>query len=163
MAFNEEHGEKEVFRNRSEVIAMEKLTDQIGGSSSILPRPGVVHFSDCDTMKLTTDEEGKAKPPKKKKRNFKLPQKKVKKYEGVRQRKQGKWVPDVRVLGTKDRIWIGTFSTVEEATLAYDKTINEMKGAYAVTNILKPPPRYPSPMEIIYMNPPSSSIYNARI
>ncbi|PHU29613.1 hypothetical protein BC332_01706 [Capsicum chinense] len=142
---------------------MEKLTDQIGGSSSILPRPGVVHFSDCDPIKLTTDEEGKAKPRKKRKRNFKLPQKKVKKYEGVRQRKQGKWVPDVRVVGTKDRIWIGTFSTVEESTLAYDKTINEMKGAYAVTNILKPPPRYPSPTEIIYMNPPSSSIYNARI
>ncbi|KAM3397973.1 ethylene-responsive transcription factor CRF5-like [Capsicum galapagoense] len=163
MAFNEEHGEKEVFRNRSEVIAMEKLTDQIGGSSSILPRPGVVHFSDSDPMKLTTDEEGKAKPPKERKRNFKLPQEKVKKYKGVRQKKQGKWVADVRVVGTKDRIRIGTFSTVEEATLAYDKTVNEMKGAYAVTNILKPPPRYPSPTEIIYMNPPSSSIYNARI
>ncbi|KAF3648599.1 hypothetical protein FXO37_19368 [Capsicum annuum] len=70
MAFNEEHGEKEVFRNRSEVIAMEKFTDQIGGSSSILPRPGVVHFSDCDPMKLTTDEEGKAKPPKKKSHRY---------------------------------------------------------------------------------------------
>ncbi|PHT93839.1 hypothetical protein T459_01721 [Capsicum annuum] len=97
------------------------------------------------------------------KRNIKLLQEKLKKYEGVRQRKQGKWTAEVRVLGTKDRIWIGTFNTIEEASLAYDKTVNEMKGAYTMTNILKPPPRYPSPTEINYMNPPSSSIDNARI
>ncbi|KAF3659414.1 hypothetical protein FXO38_12651 [Capsicum annuum] len=96
-------------------------------------------------------------------KNIKLPQEKLKKYEGVRQRKQGKWTAEVRVLGTKDRIWIGTFNTIEEAYLAYDKTVNEMKGAYTMTNILKPPPRYPSPTEINYMNPPSSSIDNARI
>ncbi|PHT59288.1 hypothetical protein CQW23_01651 [Capsicum baccatum] len=143
-------------------------------------------------MKLTTDEEGKAKPPKERsqrymkrhvkrnpllknentevisienslERNLKLPQEKLKKYKGVGQRKQGKWMAEVRVLRTKDRIWIGTFNTVEEVALAYDKTINEIKGAYTVTNILKPPPRYPSPTEINYMNPPSSSIDNARI
>ncbi|PHU29595.1 hypothetical protein BC332_01688 [Capsicum chinense] len=163
MAFNGEHGEKEVFRKCSKAIPMKKLNDQIGGNSFILPRSGVVHFSDCVPMKLTTDEEGKAKPPEERKRDLKLPQEKVKKYKGVRQRKQGKWVVEDRVLGAKDRIWIGTFNTVKEAALAYDKTINEIKGAYAVTNIVKPPPRYPSPMEIKYMSPPSSSIDNARI
>ncbi|KAF3637968.1 hypothetical protein FXO37_24613 [Capsicum annuum] len=60
--------------------------------------------------------------------------------------------------GTKDRIWIGTFNTTEEAALAYDDTAIEMKDAEALTNILKPPPRYHPPTEINYMNPPYSSI-----
>ncbi|KAM3324331.1 ethylene-responsive transcription factor like [Capsicum chacoense] len=87
----------------------------------------------------------------------------VKKYKGVRQRKSGKWVEEVRVLGTKDHIRIGTFNTAEETALAYDETVIEMKGADAVTKILKQPPRYTPLMEINYMNPPSSSIDNSRI
>ncbi|PHU29614.1 Ethylene-responsive transcription factor CRF5 [Capsicum chinense] len=136
-------------------------------------------------MKLSTDEEGKEKGKKSEihegaceeetivknentkvisienslERDLKLPQENVKMYKGVRQRKQGK----VRFAGTKDRIWIGTFNTAEEAALAYDETAIEMKDAEAVTNILKPPPRYHPPMEINYMNPPYSSIDNARI
>ncbi|XP_047258818.1 ethylene-responsive transcription factor ERF070-like, partial [Capsicum annuum] len=181
--------EKEVFRKRSKVIAMEKVTDQIVGSSYILPRPGVVHYSGYDPTKLSTYEEGKAKGKKSEihekaceeepivknenaevisiensiERDLKMPQEKVKKYEGVRQRKPGKWVAEVRVLGTKDQIWIGTFNTAEETSLAYDETVIEMNGAGAVTNILKPPPGYTPPTEINYLNPPSSSIDNSRI
>ncbi|PHU29602.1 hypothetical protein BC332_01695 [Capsicum chinense] len=168
---------------------MGKLTDQIGGSSSILPRPGVLHFSGCDPVKLSTDEEGKANGKNSEiqekaceeepivknentemilienylERDLKLPQEKVKRYKGVSQRKPGKWVAEVRVLGTKDPIWIGTFNTTEVAVYPYDETLIEMKGADTVTNILKKPPRYTSQMKINYMNPPSSSIYNARI
>ncbi|PHT59290.1 hypothetical protein CQW23_01653 [Capsicum baccatum] len=145
---------------------MRKLTDQIGGSSSILPRPGVVHFLGCDPMKLSTNEKGKAKGNKSEihekaykeepivknekiemisienylERDLKLPQKKVKRYKGVRQIKLGKWVAEVRVSGTKDPIWIGTFNTAEVVAFPYDETLIEMKGADAVTNILKTPP-----------------------
>ncbi|KAF3638316.1 hypothetical protein FXO38_23289 [Capsicum annuum] len=168
---------------------MGKLTDQIGGSSYILPRLRVVHFSGCDPMKLSTDEEGKAKGKKSEihektceeepivknentemilienylERDLKLPQEKVKRYKEFSQRKPGKWVAEVRVLGTKDPIWIGTFNTAKVAAYPYDETLIEMKGADVVTNILKTPPRYTSQMKINYMNPPSSSIDNARI
>ncbi|KAF3648598.1 hypothetical protein FXO37_19367 [Capsicum annuum] len=139
---------------------MEKLTDQIEGSSCILPRLGVVHYSGFDPTKLSTYEEGKAKEKKLEihekaceeepivknensevisienslERDLKMPQEKVKKYKGVRQRKPGKWVAEVRVLGVD-----------------------------AMTKILKQPPRYTPLTEINYMNPPSSSIDNSRI
>ncbi|PHU29612.1 Ethylene-responsive transcription factor [Capsicum chinense] len=168
---------------------MEKLTDQIEGSSCILPRLGVVHYSCFDPMKLSTYEEGKAKGKKLEihekayeeepivknensevisienslERDLKMPQEKVKKYKGVRQRKPGKWVAEVLVLGTKDQIGIETFNTAEETALAYDKTVIEMKGADVMTKILKQPPRYTLLTEINYMNPPSSSIDNSRI
>ncbi|MCD9646800.1 hypothetical protein HAX54_036983 [Datura stramonium] len=47
---------------------------------------------------------------------------------------------------------------IEEVALAYDKTVIEMRGVDALTNILKPPPR-----EINFMNPPSSSLDDARV
>ncbi|KAM3397972.1 ethylene-responsive transcription factor like [Capsicum galapagoense] len=181
--------EKEVFRKRQKVIAMEKLTDQIERSSCILPRLGVVHYSGFDPTKLSTYEEGKAKGKKLEihekaceeepivknentevisienslERDLKMPQEKVKKYKGVRQRKPGKWVAEVRVLGTKDQTRIETFNTAEETTLAYDETVIEMKGANAMTKILKQPPRCTPLTKINYMNPPSSSIDNSRI
>ncbi|KAF3676368.1 hypothetical protein FXO38_04310 [Capsicum annuum] len=188
MAFSEEHGKRRSSES-AQKFSMGKLTDQIRESSSILPRPGVVHFSGSDPMKLSIDEEGKAKGKKSEihekaceeepivnnentemisienylERDLKLPQEKGKRYKGVRQRKPGNWVAEVRVSGTKDPIWIGTFNTAEVATFPYDEALIEMKGANVVTNILKTPPRYTSHMKFNYMNPPSSSIDNARI
>jgi len=46
----------------------------------------------------------------------------VKKYKGVRLRKWGKWVAEVRNTKMKTGAWLGTFNIAEEAALAYDKT-----------------------------------------
>lgn len=42
------------------------------------------------------------------------------KFKGVRQRKWGKWVSEIRVPGTQDRLWLGSFSTAEAAAVARD-------------------------------------------
>ncbi|KAM4075748.1 hypothetical protein ACJW30_12G011300 [Castanea mollissima] len=43
-----------------------------------------------------------------------------KKYKGVRQRKWGKWVSEIRVPGTQERLWLGSYSTAEAAAMARD-------------------------------------------
>ncbi|CAA0809840.1 Ethylene-responsive transcription factor ERF020 [Striga hermonthica] len=43
-----------------------------------------------------------------------------KKYKGVRCRKWGKWVSEIRVPGTPDRLWLGSYATPEAAAVAHD-------------------------------------------
>ncbi|OAY58806.1 ethylene-responsive transcription factor ERF020 [Manihot esculenta] len=42
------------------------------------------------------------------------------KYKGVRRRKWGKWVSEIRVPGTQERLWLGSYSTPEAAAVAHD-------------------------------------------
>ncbi|GMP55526.1 hypothetical protein CsSME_00020321 [Camellia sinensis var. sinensis] len=58
-----------------------------------------------------------------------------KKYKGVRCRKWGKWVSEIRVPGTQDRLWLGSYSTVEAAAVAHDVALYCLRGPSSYNNL----------------------------
>ncbi|KAG8078703.1 hypothetical protein GUJ93_ZPchr0007g5565 [Zizania palustris] len=49
-------------------------------------------------------------------------------YRGVRRRRWGKWVSEIRVPGTRERLWLGSFATPEAAAVAHDTAVYFLRG-----------------------------------
>ncbi|KAL3500346.1 hypothetical protein ACH5RR_039439 [Cinchona calisaya] len=62
------------------------------------------------------------------------------KYKGVRKRKWGKWVSEIRLPNSRERIWLGSYDSAEKAARAFDAALFCLRGKNAKFNFADNPP-----------------------
>ncbi|XP_051113799.1 ethylene-responsive transcription factor ERF017-like [Andrographis paniculata] len=62
------------------------------------------------------------------------------KYKGVRKRKWGKYVCEIRLPNSRERIWLGSYDTAEKAARAFDAALFCLRGSKAKFNFPENPP-----------------------
>ncbi|CAN6178934.1 unnamed protein product [Urochloa humidicola] len=60
-------------------------------------------------------------------------------YKGVRRRKSGSWVSEIRLPNSRDRIWLGSYDTPEKAARAFDAAFVCLRGSGCGTDGLNFP------------------------
>ncbi|KVH94049.1 ethylene-responsive transcription factor ERF017-like [Cynara cardunculus var. scolymus] len=65
------------------------------------------------------------------------------KFTGVRKRKWGKWVSEIRLPNSRQRIWLGSYDTPQKAARAFDAALFCLRGSTARFNFPHQPPDIP--------------------
>ncbi|XP_071696994.1 ethylene-responsive transcription factor ERF017-like [Rutidosis leptorrhynchoides] len=65
------------------------------------------------------------------------------KYKGVRKRKWGKWVCEIRLPNSRERIWLGSYDCPKKAAKAFDAAAYCLRGNSAKLNFPDQPPNIP--------------------
>ncbi|XP_028796500.1 ethylene-responsive transcription factor ERF017 [Neltuma alba] len=62
------------------------------------------------------------------------------KFRGVRKRKWGKWVSEIRLPNSRERIWLGSYDSAEKAARAFDAAMFCLRGRSGNFNFPDNPP-----------------------
>ncbi|KAL2544707.1 ethylene-responsive transcription factor ERF [Forsythia ovata] len=62
------------------------------------------------------------------------------KYKGVRKRKWGKYVSEIRLSNSREKIWLGSYDTAEKAARAFDAALFCLRGPQSKFNFPDDPP-----------------------
>jgi hypothetical protein len=64
-------------------------------------------------------------------------------FKGIRLRKWGKWVSEIRMPNSRAKIWLGSYDSPEKAARAYDFAAYCLRGSKARFNFPDSPPEIP--------------------
>ncbi|XP_039118318.1 ethylene-responsive transcription factor ERF017-like [Dioscorea cayenensis subsp. rotundata] len=71
-------------------------------------------------------------------------------FKGVRRRRWGKWVSEIRLPNSRERIWLGSYDAPEKAARAFDAAAYCLRGRRAHLNFPENPPCISSPKSLTH-------------